>query len=65
VVGNAVVVKPATDTPITGGLLDAKILEEAGLPPGVFNVVVGPGNAIGDAFVMHPVSPDPSLRRRQ
>jgi aldehyde dehydrogenase (NAD+) len=32
--GNAVVVKPAQDTPITGGLLIAKIYEEAGLPGG-------------------------------
>ena len=31
-VGNAVVLKPATDTPVTGGLLLAKIYEEAGLP---------------------------------
>jgi aldehyde dehydrogenase (NAD+) len=54
-VGNAVVVKPASDTPVTGGLLLAKIFEEAGLPPGVLSVVVGPGSEIGDAFVAHPV----------
>ena len=54
-VGNAVVLKPASDTPITGGLLLAKIFEEAGLPPGVLNVVVGAGSEIGDAFVAHPV----------
>ena len=54
-VGNAVVVKPASDTPVTGGLLLAKILEEAGLPPGVLSVVVGTGSEIGDAFVTHPV----------
>jgi aldehyde dehydrogenase (NAD+) len=54
-VGNAVVVKPASDTPVTGGLLLAKIFEEAGLPPGVLSVVVGPGSEIGDAFVTHPV----------
>ena len=53
--GNAVVIKPASDTPVTGGLLLAKIYEEAGLPPGVLNVVIGPGSAIGDAFVLHPV----------
>ena len=45
--------KPASDTPVTGGLLLAKILEEAGLPPGVLNVVVGAGSEIGDAFVTH------------
>jgi aldehyde dehydrogenase (NAD+) len=54
-VGNAAVVKPASDTPVTGGLLLAKIFEEAGLPPGVLNVVVGPGSEIGDAFVNHAV----------
>lgn len=51
--GNAVVVKPASDTPITGGLLIAKIFEEAGLPPGVMNVVSGPSNKIGDHFTGH------------
>jgi len=54
-VGNAVVIKPASDTPVTGGLLLAKIFDEAGLPPGVLSVVVGPGSVIGDAFVLHPV----------
>ncbi|HYZ23280.1 MAG TPA: aldehyde dehydrogenase family protein [Rhodopila sp.] len=53
--GNAVVVKPAEDTPITGGLLIAKIYEEAGLPPGLLNVVIGPISEIGDAFTLHPV----------
>lgn len=54
-VGNAVVLKPASDTPVTGGLLLAKILEEAGLPPGVLSVIVGAGTEIGDAFVTHPI----------
>jgi acyl-CoA reductase-like NAD-dependent aldehyde dehydrogenase len=49
--GNAVVIKPASDTPVTGGVLLGKIYEEAGLPAGVLNVVVGRGSAIGDAFV--------------
>jgi aldehyde dehydrogenase (NAD+) len=53
--GNAVVVKPADDTPITGGLLLAKIYEEAGLPPGLLNVVVGEVAEIGDAFTLNPV----------
>ena len=53
--GNAVVVKPASDTPVTGGLLLARIFEEAGLPPGLLSVVVGPGSEIGDDFVAHPV----------
>jgi aldehyde dehydrogenase (NAD+) len=53
--GNTVVVKPAEDTPVTGGLLLAKIYEEAGLPPGVLNVVVGDVAEIGDAFTLHAV----------
>jgi aldehyde dehydrogenase (NAD+) len=51
--GNGVVVKPAPDTPVTGGLLIAKIYEEAGLPPGLFNVVVGDVQDIGDPFTLH------------
>ncbi|MDX1787212.1 MAG: aldehyde dehydrogenase family protein, partial [Psychrobacter sp.] len=53
--GNAVVLKPASDTPITGGLLLAKIFEEAGLPKGLLNVVVGAGSEIGDAIVTHDI----------
>ena len=53
--GNAVVIKPASDTPVTGGLLLAHIFREAGLPEGVLSVVVGAGSEIGDAFVEHPV----------
>ena len=53
--GNAVVLKPASDTPVTGGLLLAKIFEEAGLPKGLLNVVVGAGSEIGDAIVTHDI----------
>jgi aldehyde dehydrogenase (NAD+) len=53
--GNAVVVKPASDTPVSGGLLLGKIYEEAGLPAGVLNVLIAKGSTIGDAFVRHPV----------
>lgn len=56
--GNAVVVKPSSDTPVCGGLLLARIFEEAGLPKGVLSVVVGAGKEIGNAFVEHSV---PSL----
>jgi len=56
--GNAVVLKPSHDTPITGGLLLARIYEEAGLPPGLLNVVIGSSSEIGRAFVQHDV---PSL----
>lgn len=53
--GNAVVVKPADETPVTGGLLLASIYEEAGLPSGLLNVVVGDVEDIGDAFTLHPI----------
>lgn len=53
--GNGVVIKPAEDTPVTGGLLIARIMEEAGLPSGLLNVVVGSNEEIGDAFTLHPV----------
>ncbi|WP_440770070.1 aldehyde dehydrogenase family protein [Natronorubrum sp. DTA28] len=51
--GNAVVLKPASNTPITGGLLLARIFEEAGVPEGVLNVVTGSGSEIGDAISDH------------
>ena len=53
--GNAVVLKPAEDTPVTGALLLAKVYEEAGLPPGLLNVVIGPIDKIGDEFTLHPI----------
>ncbi|MBO9682197.1 MAG: aldehyde dehydrogenase family protein [Flavisolibacter sp.] len=54
-VGNAVVLKPTSETPIIGGTIIGKIFEEAGLPKGVLNVVVGKSSVIGDAFVEHPI----------
>jgi aldehyde dehydrogenase (NAD+) len=51
--GNAVVVKPADLTPGSVHAL-AKILVECGCPPGVFNLVMGPGRTIGTALVEHP-----------
>jgi aldehyde dehydrogenase (NAD+) len=53
--GNSVVLKPDENTPITGGLALAALFEEAGLPPGVLNVVPGYGHEIGDHFSGHPV----------
>lgn len=53
--GNAVVVKPASDTPVTGALMIVRIFEEAGLPAGVLSAVIGAGSEIGDDFVAHPV----------
>ncbi len=52
-VGNAVVLKPSSETPVTGGTLLAKIYEEAGLPPGLLSVVAGSSREIGDAVVQH------------
>jgi aldehyde dehydrogenase (NAD+) len=48
--GNCVVFKPAELTPATSILL-AEIYEEAGLPPGVFNMLVGTGREVGEAMV--------------
>ncbi|MBR2566797.1 MAG: aldehyde dehydrogenase family protein [Paenibacillus sp.] len=53
--GNGVVIKPASDTPITAGWLIADLFEQAGLPEGVLNVVAGSGSEIGDYFVAHPI----------
>ncbi|HET8560506.1 MAG TPA: aldehyde dehydrogenase family protein [Marmoricola sp.] len=52
--GNTVVLKPSEESPYTGGALWAEILDEAGLPPGAFNVVThAPGEAgvIADAML--------------
>ena len=51
--GNTVVLKPAEDAPLTC-VRFAEIMEEAGLPPGVVNLVTGPGEIVGDALVAHP-----------
>ena len=53
--GNSVVIKPASDTPVTSGLLIAHLFKEAGFPDGLVNVVVGKGSEIGDEFVTHPI----------
>ncbi|TGP22910.1 aldehyde dehydrogenase family protein, partial [Mesorhizobium sp. M1D.F.Ca.ET.234.01.1.1] len=47
--GNAVVHKPDPRTPISGGIIIARLLEEAGLPAGVFHVVPG-GIEAGEAL---------------
>jgi len=56
VTGNTVVFKPATLTPATASIL-AEIYEEAGLPPGVFNIVVGSGSEVGEAIVKNTAIP--------
>jgi len=52
--GNTIVVKPAQLTPLSVLIL-ADILMEAGLPPGVISVLPGPGSAVGNALVTHPL----------
>lgn len=52
--GNVVVVKPAQLTPLSTLML-ADILMEVGVPPGVISVLPGPGSAIGNALVTHPL----------
>ncbi len=51
--GNAAILKPASATPLTALLL-GEIALEAGAPPGVLNVLTGPGATVGTALVRHP-----------
>jgi aldehyde dehydrogenase (NAD+) len=56
-VGNAVVLKPSEETPVSGGLLIAELFAEAELPPGVFNVVTCSRDnvaEVGDELVINP-----------
>jgi alpha-ketoglutaric semialdehyde dehydrogenase len=60
VCGDTVVFKPATDTPMLGERF-VEIFEEAGLPPGVLNIVHGGGATVGERLVKHPDVPLISL----
>ncbi len=51
--GNTIVHKPASLTPMTA-LKFAEVIQAAGFPEGVFNVVPGPGTSVGNALVTHP-----------
>jgi len=51
--GNTMVFKPASLAPLTTLSL-AAVMEEAGLPPGVLNLVTGKGGVVGEAIVRHP-----------
>ena len=51
--GNTVVVKPASYTPLSAVLL-GEIANEAGLPPGVLNILTGPGSTVGTVMSTHP-----------
>jgi len=52
--GNTIVLKPASLTPLSALRL-AELASEAGVPPGVFNVVPGAGSVVGDALIRHPL----------
>ncbi len=54
--GNAVVIKPDTRTPVTGGFMIARVFEEAGLPAGLLHVLPGDAEA-GEALVTDPRVP--------
>lgn len=51
--GNTVIIKPASETPLTALMLGA-LADQAGFPPGVVNVVTGPGSRAGQRLVTHP-----------
>ena len=51
--GNTAILKPASYTPLTA-IRVAELALEAGFPPGVFNVVTGPGGTAGAAIAAHP-----------
>jgi acyl-CoA reductase-like NAD-dependent aldehyde dehydrogenase len=51
--GNTIILKPASQTPLTALAL-GEIAVEVGLPPGVLNVITGPGSSVGQAIVEHP-----------
>jgi alpha-ketoglutaric semialdehyde dehydrogenase len=53
IAGNTIVFKPASLTPLCAATL-VEVLEEAGLPPGVVNMVTGSPEEVGEAIVRHP-----------
>jgi aldehyde dehydrogenase (NAD+) len=52
--GCVVVLKPSEVAPLSAFIL-AEVIDEAGLPPGVFNLVTGTGPVVGEAIVCHPL----------
>ena len=51
--GNAMIFKPASSTPLCAVKL-TEVFEEAGVPPGVLNLITGPGGSVGNALVESP-----------
>ncbi len=55
VAGNTVVLKPASTSPVIAAKM-VEVFAQAGLPPGVLNFLPGPGGAMGDLLVDHPLT---------
>jgi benzaldehyde dehydrogenase (NAD) len=53
--GNTVVLKPASLTPICGGQLLAELFDAAGAPAGILNVLTGSGDVVGEPLAAHPL----------
>src|SRR5512137_3060843 len=53
VTSNTVVLKPSSDAPLLAALF-MDVLEKAGMPAGVVNLLTGPGSSVGDYLVEHP-----------
>ncbi len=51
--GNTVVVKPSEETQLTSTLL-GEVMNDAGVPKGVYNVILGPGREVGEALITNP-----------
>ena len=51
--GCTMVLKPSSDTPLTAYYF-AELIDECGFPPGVFNLITGPGRSVGEAMCTHP-----------
>lgn len=51
--GCTIIIKPASETPLTA-LAMAEVMNDAGFPPGAFNVITGGGSTVGSALVKHP-----------
>jgi len=56
VTGNTAVLKPASATPVIAAWLAEIFVDELHLPPGVLNYLPGPGGAVGDVLVDHPLT---------
>lgn len=53
VTGNTVVLKPSSESPLTGWMF-FNLMREAGLPAGVIHFITGPGESVGDTLIGHP-----------